>query len=382
MHSYNVHNVRNLHGNVFKKIATDDSFERPHGCWKNSNKNGFINDLFFGIASTPIVVAEVTSCRDHAIDNDDNQSKVYYSNLIVDGKRYVSLDGKHRKECIVSFLNNFYAYTGWVVDTEDNQRFVRNKLFKDLDYLEQQRFLNSQLCITSYVDLSRKELAKVFLSLNSNSALTNQHKRNAEQTEMSSWTRNLTKQHRNLVITLFGEKSLPSMKGEEFISKLYLQCDDVRSDVGDGALNRLYKKGVDKSWLESYSGISKQATVDVLNTLTAINSVVSLPKNKKVCFVLATHKVATSDFFVEDEQRFVSAVSKLDDNLEDRSRKQHVEDKEKDPEVSVAQYYFEQMRLNWNHQYRFQRQESIWSEIIKDPNNYGLRKVTTEATAK
>lgn len=382
MHSYNVHNVQDLYNRLFKKIATDESFERPHGCWKKENRNGFINDLFFGIASTPIVVAEVTSCRDYAIENNDDLSKSFYSDLIVDGKRFVSLDGKHRKECIIMFLENLHGYTGYVLDTLGNRRFVRNKLFKDLNYQEQQRFYNSQLCITTYTDLSRKDLSKVFLSLNANAALTNQHKRNALQTMMSGWTRKMSKQHQNLMISLFGEKSLPSMKPEEFISKLYLHCDDVKNDVGDSSLNRLYQNGIGKTWHEAYSGTSKQITQEVLKNLTSLNSVIPIPKNRKVCFVLATHSAVQSGFSIDNEQKFVTNVSKLDEKLEDLSRKKHVEDKLKDPEVSVASYYFEQMRLNWNHQYRFQRQNSLWEEILKDPELYGLIKVATEAVAK
>ena len=379
--NYNQKTIRDFYKSMILKITTDPSFERPYGCWNKTNTNGFIQDIFDGFASNPIVVADVNSCRDYSIDQEDESSRMYYSDHAASGKRYVSLDGKHRTQCILEFINGKFTYTGKVIDLEGNARRVRNKYFKDLTESERQFFLNAQICINEFQNLLQKDLARVFLSLNSNSALSNQHKRNAIQTPMSKWAREMAKNHLELMKSLVGEKSFPQMKPEEFISKLYLHCDDEKSDVGDGALNKLYKKGEGKIWRECYSTQSREICEKTLEIMSSINGTKKIPSTKQVCFSLICSNLSISDYLVEDEKMFVEQVIILDNRLEDESRASHVQDKSDDPEVTTSKYYFEQMRLNWNHQYRSTRLNTIWNEIVSDPSKYGLIWNLEEKTA-
>tara|TARA_R100001079_G_scaffold85484_2_gene48299 strand:- start:924 stop:2072 length:1149 start_codon:yes stop_codon:yes gene_type:complete len=366
--------VRDYNRSIIKTITTEESFERPHGCWNKNNKNGFIQDIFFEFAATPIVLADVNSCRTYAENEGDVVSEEYFAKMIGRKFRYISLDGKHRTKCISDFLNNEEgsAFTGVTIDLDGNQVSVRNKLFKDLPESVQTKFLNSQICMTVFEDVKKQDLSRIFLGLNEGESLTAQHKRNALQTEMSEWTRSEAKKHVPLFESLFGKRSLSLMKPEQFISKLYVHCTDPKADVGDGALNRLYKDGVNLSWSEAYCGFSSLKTSKILDLMTSINSVHNVPSKKHLCFTLVCESIVNNKMIITDESKFVSEVSKLDSKLEQDSRNKQVQDEKSGPTVK-ANYYFEQMRLNWNGDYRKRRQSTIWNEIVTQPSVYGIQ---------
>jgi len=362
-------------------VYEDESFERPHGNWNSVNINGFIGSLFRGHAATPIVMADVNACQAHSDVLNDLASRHYYNLLTQQKKRFVSLDGKHRRECIRSFLNNEISYTGKVTNLDGDVRGVRNKFFKDLDPSEQQHFLNSTLSVIRFESLTQSDLSSVFLSLNANSSLTNQHKRNALQTPVAEWTRKMRRDHKSLFASLCGAKSFASMKPEEYVSKVYQHCVDIKSDVGDGALNSLYHKGVGMSFNEAYSGIAKQEAEDVLDTLTSLGSVVSLKPQKRVLLTLASHSAIRAGYFVGDEAKFCENIFKLDERLEQESRAQHVRDVESSRDIVESDYYFEQKRQNWSPR-RADRQQALWDEIIKNPESYGLENSSNATAAK
>ena len=367
--------LRDFKRSIIKTITTEESFERPYGCWGKNNKNGFIQDVFCEFAATPIVLADVNSCRHYAEIQQDEVSEKYFDKMYLRKFRYISLDGKHRTKCILDFLNNEEGatYTGVTVDLEGNRVTVRNKYFKDLPESVQNKFLNSQICMTVFEDVRKEDLSRIFLGLNANESLTKQHKRNALQTPMSKWTRDLAKDHKSLFVSLFGPKSLPLMKPEEFISKLYLHYTDSKSDVGESALNRLYKDGVNLNWAEGYCSFSSQKTSKLLDLMTAINTVQKIPNKKHLCFTLVCQSLIDNRFVVDDESVFITEVTNLENKLDKDSRDQQVQD-EKSGLTTMANYYFEQMRLNWSGDYRKKRQTTIWSEIMKSPSKYGISK--------
>lgn len=368
--------VRDYNRSIIKTITTEESFERPHGCWNKSNKNGFIQDIFFEFAATPIVLADVNSCRTYAENEVDEVSEGYFAKMNARKFRYISLDGKHRTKCISDFLSNEEgsAFTGVTVDLEGNQVSVRNKLFKDLPESVQTKFLNSQICMTVFEDVKKQDLSRIFLSLNEGESLTAQHKRNALQTEMSKWTRDLAKNHKPLFESLFGKKSLPLMKPEQFISKLYVHSTDPKADVGDGALNRLYRNGVNLNWSQTYCSFSSQKTSNILDLMTSVNTVHKMPSKKHLCFTLVCESIVKNKMLINDESKFVSEVSKLDSKLEQDSRNKQVQDEKNGPTVK-SNYYFEQMRLNWSGDYRKKRQTTIWNVIMANPSKYGISKL-------
>jgi hypothetical protein len=307
MHNFNTKRIIDFKKSIIHRIATDESFERPYGCWDKTNQNGFIQDIFLGYAATPIVVADINSCRDYSNEISDTSSYIYYNEAALSGKRFISLDGKHRTQCIQDFMDNKISYSGKVVDLDGNTRTVRNKLYKDLEVGEQQSFYTSEICLTTFQTLAQKELSRVFLSLNSNSTLSNQHKRNAIQTMMSSWTREQTKNKFELMNSVFG-KTIHQMDPEEFISKLYLHCLDSSNDVGQGALNRLYESGVGKKWDEAYCNNARILTEEILDNLTTINKITKLKKGEMLLFSLVIQKIIENRNQIIDDKKIRKGI--------------------------------------------------------------------------
>jgi hypothetical protein len=371
MHNYNTKRIIDFKRSIISRITTDESFERPYGCWNKTNQNGFIQDVFLGHAATPIVVADVNSCRDYSNEIGDTNSYIYYNEAAVSGKRFISLDGKHRTQCIEDFMDNKISYSGKVVDLFGNVRTVRNKFFKDLEISEQQAFFTSEICLTTFQTLVQKDLSRVFLSLNANSTLSNQHKRNAVQTPMSAWSREQAKNRFELMNSVYG-KATVQMAPEEFISKLYIHCVDGSNDVGQGALNRLYREGVGKKWDEAYCNNARILTEEILDNLTTINKIHKLKKGELLYFSLAIQKIIESGNQITDDKKFVKALLKLEVALEKQSRTQEALDREAGIENSLTSYYFEQIRLNWTQAYRSKRQETIWAAMKENLCDYGI----------
>lgn len=381
MRKYNVQTIRDIYSSIIPKITTDPSFERPYGCWVKSNQNGFIEDLFRSRAATPITIADCRSCCDYAVDRNNDADATFFNDLATrQHKRYISLDGKHRQKCILDFKDNKISYTGIVIDDEDNERKVSNTFFKDLTLSEQNRFNNSQLCVTTFEKLARRELSEVFLALNANESLTSQQKRNAKQTPLASTTRDWAEKHSALFETIFSARNLAAMKQHEFVSKVFVHCDDSTQDVGDRALDAYYESGVDCEFAEVYSTLARKTTSEILDILTSLElspSNLSI-KKKLLCFTLVAEMVVKKQLEIVDSEVFMSEVAKLDNLLEQQSRIEHVENMEKNPDVITSNYYFEQQRLNWNHNTRYRRQAKIWKHISKDLSKFGLSEVDSD----
>ena len=369
---------------LINKIVTDPSFERPYGCWGTKNINGFIQDVFCEFAATPIVLADANSCRMFAEELakeagiENCPDKGYFASYLTNGKHYISLDGKHRTRCLKDFLDNEISFTGMTVDDHGNKVRVRNKFFKDLKPEVQNRFLNSRICLTLFEDVKKEDLSKIFLSLNANETLTKQHKRNALQTPFAVWTRKVARDYRAFFKSMLNESGLAAMKPEEIISKYYLHAEDNKSEVGDRGLNALYHKGVGLQWKETYSSKSRLKTENILSVLNSLNSVVPLSQKKSLLFFLIAEKIVDENLLITNEQLFVDKVVSLDDSLDKQSRKKQSEDAESG-ETVLADYYFEQMRLNWSSGYRSIRQTTIWTEISKDLESYGISQNVLQA---
>jgi len=378
MHNFNTKRIIDFKRSIVHRIALDASFERPYGCWNKTNQNGFIQDIFLGHAATPIVVADVNSCRDYSNEVGDTSSYIYYNEAANSGKRFISLDGKHRTQCIKDFMDNTIRYSGKVIDLDGNIRTVRNKFFKDLEPSEQQAFYTSEICLTTFQTLLQKDLSQVFLSLNANSALSNQHKRNAIQSLMSLWTREQAKSKFELMNTVY-KKTMHQMDPEEFISKLYLHCVDSSNDVGQGALNRLYQSGIGKKWDEAYCNNARILTEEILDNLATINKTHKLKKGELLCFSLAIQKIIENGNEIADDKKFTKALMKLESTLEKESRTQESNDREDGEENPLTSYYFEQVRLNWNQTYRSKRQETLWNAMKENLSDYGISAIKIAA---
>jgi len=363
---------------LINKIATDDSFERPYGCWAQVNRNGFIQDVFGEISSTAITLAETNSCRHFAEEYEDRESEAYFARFLARNKFYVSLDGKHRTECIKAFINNEFSFTGITVDDDGNKVRVRNKFFKDLSPSVRNNFLNCRVPLTIFQDVQKRTLPRIFLSLNANESLTKQHKRNALQTPFAPKTRELVSEYKNLFTTLFGVRSLALMIPHEFVSKVYVHCTDSSGNVGQAVLNTLYLKGVDLQWREVYDSVAWKKTENIINLINSINSEISLSKVNLLLMVLVCEKIVDEKMIISNLKTFVETISLLDIELEKQSRAKETQDAKKGA-TNLSNYYFEQKRVQWNQHCRKTRQDTLWKVILKNLAVYSISEKKEQA---
>ena len=370
-------------GRLISKITTDESFERPYGCWGSSNHNGFLGDVFSETTATPIVLADARDSYSFAKDNGDKESEVYYKEIVDNGFHYVSLDGKHRTKSISDFIQSAQdsQFTGQVVDDDGYCVKRRNIYFKDLDKSFQISFFNRTVPVLVFKNVKKQDLSKIFLSLNANSSLSDQHKRNALQTPFSYQTRSLAKRHKDLFEKIYTPNNLASMKQHELISKIYLHLNKGTSDVGKGALNRLYKRGVGLKFEDQYCSKTWKKTELLFDVLNSICCVSDAPSKGLLLYILIIEKLIENDLVINNEEKFASQLAKADEHHQKISLEQLGKDSELEKEINRSSYYFEQVRLNWNQHVRSIRQETIWNDVVRDLERFGLSKIEAEQAA-
>jgi hypothetical protein len=249
--------------------------------------------------------------------------------------------------------------------------------FKDLKPEEQQHFKNQRITLTAYRETSRRDLSKIFLVWNSNSPLTNQHKRNAISTKMSSWTREVFQEHKSLFQNVFGDKAVSKMDPHEFVAKLYLHLDKTKGLLGQAALNKLFCSGEDKEFSESYSLKTKQKVDEVLKEISILNrdTEKNLTKKDLLLTILVLEKILENGLEISNSKKFLKKIKAYDDRLVRLSREKHGQDSKSEETIKPdAAYYHEWVRLNWG-EYREKRQKNLWNGIQKDFALFSIQEV-------
>jgi hypothetical protein len=379
--------VRDFNRTVVSKITTDESFERPSGCWTSKNENGYIQDIFNRFNATPIVLADVHRCNSIAHQEQDKVSIAYFSSYVTAGYEYVSLDGKHRTKCIWDFVSNRITFSGYARDHDGNTIKVNNMYFKDLPSDIRDCFLNSEVTLAIFEAVKSKDLSIIFKGLNSGSPLSAQHLRNAIQTPMAAWTRDLVKTNMYLVETLFNHKERSQMKPHELATKVYLHSKDINTQCHmRSVLDRLYEQGENKSWNEVYDNDAKELAEDIFANFNRICKTVN-PQGKVpyIAIVFSLNSVIVNkNYYISDDKKFYENVGALDRRLIKESLAQHGKDEENNTEEGVeinkSVYYYEQARRNWSID-RAKRQKILTKEIFKIPGAFGLSLKEIEKTA-
>ena len=354
-----------------EEIYYDESFQRPAGCWTDRNHNGYIEDVFYGINSTPIVVAEIEKCRRHAEKRHDEASEAYFAKHSKRGMSYISLDGQHRAICIEQFLNNKITFTGTAIDDNGRSIKVKNRFFKDLDQSFQDCFKNKTIVFQQYERASRSSLPRVFKGLNSNSGLTDQQKRNATQTPFASWIREVCNNHKICFSEIFAKNAFQKMTVHETVSKLFMHIENKSCNVGRRSLDDYYEKGVDDKFENNYSVPARKKTESILNSLTfLVNSKnrEKLGNNQLLALFLVLDKLHDdSEFNIEDflADEFLEMIRIADITLVIESEEQKVLDRKQRLEKTESSYYHEKKRLNWAGQVRKERQEMLYNKFLK-----------------
>lgn len=365
------------------ETGTDSAFERPHGCWTKEQEQAFLKSMLEGFMCSPITRANVQQCLQYSKRIGDSVSFNYFKNKAQLGHSWISLDGKHRRETIVKFLEDKISYTGHVTVANGNRVHYTNTFFKDMSDAAQASIMSLQIMVNEFVAVIRKDLPKVFIGLNSGALPTDQHLRNAEDTPIAAKTRDLHSDFKGLFENLCSSRQITSMMPEEIISKMILHLESKkRTSITSKAINELYRKGHSVGAEGEYSTVYDINSLILLKSiLTEMSQIDSIKKEKVInsknslIFFLVLENIVRNELTVTDYELFYSEITKLDSYLERESTKEVLNLEDNNVAYNKHDYYYFWARQKWANIYRYNRQDAIWSEISKDYSKYGITQV-------
>lgn len=372
--------IRNL-VKMNPKIGTDESFERPYGCWDNKQASAYIAAVFKGQnGGSNIVVTDNVASQHYSMREGDAISAAYFSSRTARGEDYTSIDGKHRRGAISDFVNNVIPFTGIARDVNGNTIHFKEVFFHKMDEPYRQEFLDCEVAIEEFTTL-RHEMPELFIGINNGVSLSDQQKRNAIQTPIALWARKMSQHYENLWVSMFSPKAIAQMKDCELVSKIYEHLANPDADLAaKKTLDSLYVAGKgDSKFGTSYSTAARDMArnvIDSLNTISRSRDNDKIIGSEHIPLVLALVAVEISNKTIANPNAFVEGVIKTDLDLSKNSRRQFADDEDAavlngDDPPQPRDYYYEWARTNWSKS-RHRRQDLLWQEIKKDPSRYGL----------
>lgn len=358
-----------------KFIGTDESFERPLGCWTASDHNSYLESVWSRDNANPIVVSNNNESRQFSQNIGNTSSQNYFNSQLSQNNKFTSIDGQHRRNAIKEFVSGERNFTGVAEDHEGNKQFFRSVYFKDLPEQFQDSFMESEIVWQEYT-LTRAQMSVLWRRINSGASPTAQQMRNAIQTPMASWTRNMAHAYKDLWGYLYSNGS--KMKQHELVTKIYSHIDNFKNDVGKSKLDALYMKGEGKtSFSPTYNTYVKDSTEQVIQKLSQV--VTSKAEEKEVIpLILVLCKIVEEGLQIDDPVKFRTAVVKTDGALSAASHTAYGSAKQQGDEPKETDYYFKQCNSNWGSPARSRRQAALWKEICADLAKHGLSEPSLE----
>ena len=236
-----------------KKIYVDRSFQRKT-CWNNATCNDFLLSLNHGRAPYPIVVADIASGLTRSTLELDTIGNDKFQTAKAHGKSYISLDGQNRAEALRRMFANELAISGRFLDADGRLNTVENKFYRQLPLRLQDALRDIEVILCVMKDCLYDELHDIFVKINSGDALNPQEKRNAINTPISSFVRDLSEE--GVIAEMW-----PSMSGLENGVKISRSLDSEytikaymatlmhgEEDLHKSKLDRFYSQGRNKSY--------------------------------------------------------------------------------------------------------------------------------------
>jgi hypothetical protein len=344
-------------------IITDPHYERPNGCWKNENKNGFISAQSLGMASSPVVISDIRSMKNYAkLRNPDDYE--HYLGLESDGFTGISIDGKHRRICLKQFINNEYQFTGILYDLEGRPQNFKSKYFKDLPKDFQTAFFQTTIVLTTYRSCLRSDCAETARSINSGTPFTAHQLRNTYPCEISSITINLHEKFKHVIEQMYTDTQISKMQPEETMAKIHMHGVNPQSKLSPKDMDNYYKNGSEKGseYYDSKATCMLESILEEIRVIYSYNKA-SLKKCGDQFIYMLIMQALQRGKQIADYENFIEKALDLDKKLSIASIGEYHRQYQNDPETVESNYYHEQARLNWG-PYRGKRFESLLNNLI------------------
>ena len=195
--------------------------------------------------------------------------------------KYLTLDGNNRWTFIRDLINDSYTipvgnYTMLIGDTPHAFTVTkRNNVFSRLTGLQKQCLLDSVFVVTEYTQVSYAGLHEIFLGINSGVPLNPQEKRNAMDSDWSSYVRKLSLDLAPLLTLILGENYTKRLAGDDWIATTLaytIYCNpDEPCGIVQSTKNKLYNENFGTHFTEDYRALFLQLqdyVLDLLNDKT------------------------------------------------------------------------------------------------------------------
>jgi hypothetical protein len=200
------------------RIYNDPSIQR-RTCWTKDNKLDYELSIIDGTDDSHITLCDIKSSMDYSYNKNNTNDYEYFSKLLAQGYRFISIDGGNRTD----FLIKKYESISQPLSDESYE------------------FFTSKIFLVTFENMSKSQLHSAFLHKNSGNAVNTQEARNCSEGVVSEFVRKVGSDYRVILSTIQRMK-FTRMKDLEFVSQCLLYHQSKTTPLKDKGLNFLFKK--------------------------------------------------------------------------------------------------------------------------------------------
>jgi len=377
------------------KVVYDKSFQR-RVVWESQNTNKYFESLSKDWALQSIVVADIDACKEHCNQMGELTSAEYFSTLLPDGKKYISLDGQNRTKKTLGFFNNEVAISGKFLDADGEIQHVQNSFFKDLPKRLQDHFKTGCKVTVQVVEKATKDdLSSIFQSLNDGKPLNDQEMRQAIKSPIADWVRKTSSKYSAMLEYMVPDKQRQRMIDDETVAKIAMVLMKTYNHKIVKTREWGLKASLIDDWYEMGAGfntLSDPTCCYIAEEITRVDEIIKsmavivthqktysqskqIPKRLWWATLLACEWAHDNDFEIQGNAKFFKELKVIEDRLVTDSESLYAKDRETklrnglDPDdVNKEHYYFRWQNLPHQPSSRNKRKDALILEVSKTSN--------------
>ena len=188
--------VKEFLSDLYKYLMADLAFQAAEDSrWDEKQKSQYITALIRGMAPSKFIFADVKECLNFARENHSPLDIEYYQSWLDAGVQFLNIDSNNRTINIFDFVNDkFPILPGnyYINDTHIQIVAGKNDTYSTMPKVLMERFEQSCITATLYLDSSREELSDLFININNGKPLNAPEKRNAKTSNIAAVVRELS----------------------------------------------------------------------------------------------------------------------------------------------------------------------------------------------
>ena len=331
------HNLKKI-SRLYAETKLDGSFQRFGGIDKGSGWNlkqgeKYLENLLEGKVFNNIIIVDVEESLKWAKEIGDKQSETYFRQILTEEFKYVSIDGNNTSSYVSAFLNG-----------DDRIKPFNKKIMDYSEEIQENINYSEKIDVIKLRRIGIVEMCNLFRSLNTQSSLNAQERRQARWSLLSKKIRDLGSDYRNLFKTFIfnNDANLDQRFHEEILAQLALKLQNPGSGLTSKGLDDLYRKGDD---------LNLKVHQQMKNTLQHIDSFVDKPlKNKLSKGTLhnlfdVTNKVL-QNYKITDGKKFFAWFLENDAEFRSQCGKIALEDEEEKSYEYWTKFYYRSRNYN------------------------------------